>query len=62
MNLQDVKDTFLHPAIDLLDKVQQERNKVEHIISTTASVSGSVEVSDANNTSIHRYKSRYKCL
>ena len=47
MNLQDVKDTFLHPAIDLLTRVQQERNRWNiSYISTTASVSGSVEVSD----------------
>jgi hypothetical protein len=32
MNLQDVKDTFLHPAIDLLTQVHLQHNKQEHII------------------------------
>ncbi|BCU95187.1 MAG: hypothetical protein CM15mV8_0310 [Caudoviricetes sp.] len=31
-DLQDVKDTFLHPAIDLLVAEQQQLNKHEHII------------------------------
>ena len=49
MNLQDVKDTFLHPAIDLLasGSTGTQQGGTYHI-STTASVSGSVEVSDGS--------------
>jgi len=49
MNLTDVKDTFLHPAIDLLasGSTGTQQGGTYHI-STTASVSGSVEVSDGS--------------
>ena len=49
MNLQDVKDTFLHPAIDLLTSgsTGTQQGGTYHI-STSASVSGSTEVSGSN--------------
>ena len=49
MNLQDVKDTFLHPAIDLLasGSTGTQQGGTYHI-STSASVSGSTEVSGSN--------------
>ena len=49
MTLQDVKDTFLHPAIDLLvaGSTTTEQAGTYHI-TTSASSSGSVEVSGAN--------------
>ena len=49
MNLTDFKDTFLHPAIDLLaaGTTTTQQGGTYHI-STTASVSGSTEVSGSN--------------
>ena len=49
MNLTDVKDTFLHPAIDLLasGSTGTQQGGTYHV-STSASVSGSVEVSGSN--------------
>jgi len=49
MNLQDVKDTFLHPAIDLLasGSITSAQAGTYHI-ATTASVAGSTEVSGAS--------------
>ena len=46
MNLQDVKDTFLHPAIDLLTAVTTTTQQAgTHFISSATSVSGSTRVS-----------------
>jgi hypothetical protein len=49
MNLQDVKDTFLHPAIDLLaaGTLTTQQAGTYHINSSTT-VSGSAEVSGSN--------------
>ena len=49
MSLQDVKDTFLHPAIDLLvaGTTGTQQGGTYHITSTTSS-SGSTEVSGSN--------------
>lgn len=49
MSLQDVKDTFLHPAIDLLasGSLTTQQGGTYHI-STSASVAGSTEVSGAS--------------
>ena len=49
MDLQDVKDTFLHPAIDLLTSgsTGTQQGGTYHI-STSSSVSGSTEVSGSN--------------
>ena len=49
MNLQDVKDTFLHPAIDLLTSgsTGTSQGGTYHITTTTSSA-GSTEVSGAN--------------
>jgi len=49
MNLQDVKDTFLHPAIDLLaaGTLTTQQAGTYHINSSTT-VSGSTEVSGSN--------------
>tara|TARA_A100001011_G_scaffold173958_1_gene182599 strand:- start:4210 stop:5142 length:933 start_codon:yes stop_codon:yes gene_type:complete len=49
MNLQDVKDTFLHPAIDLLvsGSLTTQQGGTYHISSST-SVTGSTEVSGSN--------------
>ena len=49
MNLQDVKDTFLHPAIDLLQSgsTGTQQGGTYHI-NTATSVSGSTEVSGSN--------------
>jgi hypothetical protein len=49
MNLTDVKDTFLHPAIDLLasGSTGTQQGGTYHV-STSTSVSGSTEVSGAN--------------
>ena len=49
MNLTDVKDTFLHPAIDLLasGSTGTQQGGTYHV-STSASVSGSTEVSGAS--------------
>src|SRR6056300_1136920 len=49
MNLQDVKDTFLHPAIDLLTTgtLTTQQAGTYHINSSTT-VSGSTEVSGSN--------------
>ena len=49
MNIQDVKDTFLHPAIDLLvaGSTGTQQAGTYHITSTTSS-SGSTEVSGSN--------------
>ena len=49
MNLQDVKDTFLHPAIDLLQSgsTGTQQGGTYHI-NTSTSVSGSTEVSGSN--------------
>ena len=49
MSLQDVKDTFLHPAIDLLSSgsIGTNQGGTYHITSTT-SASGSTEVSGSN--------------
>ena len=49
MNLQDVKDTFLHPAIDLLTSGDTTSSQAgTYHISTSASVAGSTEVSGAS--------------
>ena len=46
MNLQDVKDTFLHPAIDLLTAATTTTQQAgTHFISTATSVSGATRVS-----------------
>ena len=46
MNLQDVKDTFLHPAIDLLTSGSTGTDQAgTYHISTSSSVSGSTLVS-----------------
>ena len=46
MNLQDVKDTFLHPAIDLLTAATTTSQQAgTHFISTSTSVSGATRVS-----------------
>ena len=46
MNLQDVKDTFLHPAIDLLTASTTTTQQAgTHFISSATSVSGSTRVS-----------------
>jgi len=49
MSLQDVKDTFLHPAIDLLSSgsIGTSQGGTYHI-NTATSVTGSTEVSGAN--------------
>ena len=49
MNLTDVKDTFLHPAIDLLasGSTGTQQGGTYHV-NTATSVSGSVEVSGSN--------------
>lgn len=49
MNLTDVKDTFLHPAVDLLasGSTGTQQGGTYHV-STSASVSGSTEVSGAS--------------
>ena len=49
MTLQDVKDTFLHPAIDLLSSGSTGTNQGgTYHITTSASTSGSTEVSGSN--------------
>ena len=49
MNLQDVKDTFLHPAIDLLQAATTTtRQAGTYTIHTATTLSGSTEVSGAN--------------
>ena len=46
MNLQDVKDTFLHPAIDLLSAATTTSQQAgTHFISSATSVTGSTRVS-----------------
>mgnify|MGYP006091377605 FL=1 len=46
MNLQDIKDTFLHPAIDLLSAATTTTQQAgTHFISSATSVSGSTRVS-----------------
>lgn len=46
MNLQDVKDTFLHPAIDLLTAATTTTQQAgTYFISTSSSVAGATEVS-----------------
>src|SRR5210317_1388797 len=46
MSLQDVKDTFLHPAIDLLTASTTTTQQAgTYFISTTSSVAGATEVS-----------------
>ena len=46
MSLQDVKDTFLHPAIDLLTAATTTSQQAgTYHITTTSSVSGSTLVS-----------------
>ena len=46
MSLQDVKDTFLHPAIDLLTAATTTTQQAgTYFISTTSSVAGATEVS-----------------
>jgi len=46
MNLQDIKDTFLHPAIDLLTAATTTTQQAgTYFISTTSSVSGATLVS-----------------
>src|SRR5210317_1326634 len=46
MNLQDVKDTFLHPAIDLLASATTTTQQAgTHFISSATSVTGSTRVS-----------------
>src|SRR6056300_1726218 len=46
MNLQDVKDTFLHPAIDLLTAATTTTQQAgTYFISTASSVAGATEVS-----------------
>ena len=52
MNLQDVKDTFIHPAIDLLAAgTTTSQQAGTYHINTSASVTGSTEVS-GNGTAI----------
>ena len=53
MNLTDVKDTFLHPAIDLLasGSTGTQQGGTYHV-STSASVSGSTEVSGSKQLSL----------
>ena len=49
MNLQDVKDTFLHPAIDMLTSGSLTTQQAgTYHINTATSVAGSTEVSGAN--------------
>jgi len=49
MNLQDVKDTFLHPAIDLLQTGTTTTQQAgTYHINTATSVAGSTEVSGSN--------------
>jgi hypothetical protein len=49
MTLADIKDTFLHPAIDLLTAATTTTAQAgTYFISTTTSVSGATEVSGAN--------------
>ena len=49
MNLQDVKDTFLHPAIDLLQTSATTTQQAgTYHINTATSVAGSTEVSGSN--------------
>ena len=49
MNLQDVKDTFLHPAIDLLQTSTTTTQQAgTYHINTATSVAGSTEVSGSN--------------
>ena len=49
MSLQDVKDTFLHPAIDLLTSGSTGTQQAgTYHISTSSSVAGSTEVSGSN--------------
>ena len=49
MNLQDVKDTFLHPAIDLLTSGSTGTQQAgTYFISTSTSVAGATEVSGSN--------------
>jgi len=49
MTLQDVKDTFLHPAIDLLTSGSTGTQQAgTYHISTSSSVTGSTEVSGSN--------------
>ena len=46
MNLQDIKDTFLHPAIDLLSAATTNTQQAgTHFISAATSVAGSTRVS-----------------
>ena len=46
MSLQDVKDTFLHPAIDLLTASTTTTQQAgTYFISSTSSVAGATEVS-----------------
>ena len=49
MNLQDVKDTFLHPAIDLLSAATTTTQQAgTYTIHTATTLAGSTEVSGAN--------------
>ena len=49
MNLTDVKDTFLHPAIDLLTAATTTTQQAgTYFISTSTSVAGATEVSGSN--------------
>jgi len=49
MNLTDVKDTFLHPAIDLLTAATTTTQQAgTYFISTSTSVTGATEVSGSN--------------
>ena len=45
MSLQDVKDTFLHPAIDLLSSAQHQLNNSTYTLATSTSLAGSTLVS-----------------
>ena len=60
MTLQDVKDTFLHPAIDLLisGSITTQQAGTYHI-NTATSVSGSTEVSGSNTAIFCEYRGRH---
>ena len=66
MSLADIKDTFLHPAIDLLvsGSTGTQQGGTYHI-STATSVGGSTEVSGSNTPvftdTISRHISLYSC-
>ena len=62
MTLADVKDTILHPAIDLLDSgsTTTQQGGTYHV-STSTSVSGSTEYQDQTLLSL-QIQDRYKCL